>query len=502
MGRQAIIRFAQRNPMRASRGKPEGHPLLGESDYLSHDLTGLVDLIATRQVSAAEVLDAAITRERAVNPDLNAISQSLHEHGRSAIEAGLPEGPLSGAPYLLKDIGTQLKGTPVRYGARMCPDKPSDHDSVIVARLKAAGAVIFGKTTTPEMGLAASTETTLTGETRNPWNTRHSSGGSSGGAAAAVAGGIVPAAHASDGGGSIRIPASCCGLFGLKPSRARNSFAPDAGESWGGLAVQHAVTRSVRDSALLLDVTAGPAPGDPYFAPAQTGTFREALARPPERLRVALTTRSFNGAPVDPACAQAAISTARLLEEMGHEVVEAAPALDWEEYAQALWVLVATTVAVAVRSVFETAGRDPQRGDMERVTWGAIEFARTRTAEDYARAVQTTHRLGRTVAAFHEDHDMILSPTLGAPAPKIGAQHTNDSPRDVYEAALVRMTAFTQMSNMSGAPAMSVPLASTDDGLPIGVMFSAAMGGEAQLLSLAAALEEARPWPHLPPAGR
>lgn len=469
------------------------------NDYLKEDMTGLAALVAAREVSAIEVLETAIAREEAVNPAINAISQHLHDHGRKAIEAGLPAGPLTGAPYLLKDVGAHLKGSPARFGGRMFPDEPSHHDSVITARLKAAGAVIFGKTTTPEMGLAASTETTLTGDTRNPWNVNHSAGGSSGGAAAAVAGGIVPAAHASDGGGSIRIPASHCGLFGLKPSRARITFAPDAGEGWGGLAVQHAVTRSVRDSALLLDVTAGPAPGDPYAAPPPSGPFRDALTRPPGKLRIALARESFTGVAVSGECTDAARQTAKRLEAMGHEVTEDAPDLHWEEYAHALLVLVATTVAHSVRKMFAAKGRAPRRRDMERVTWGMLQVARTLKADDYAHALATKHELGRKVAAFHEKYDLILSPTLGGPAPAIGLQHMNDTLPADYEATLFRMTAFTQMSNMSGAPAVSVPLGMSKSGLPIGVMLSAPVGGEEQLLSLAAALEAAHPWPHLPP---
>jgi Asp-tRNA(Asn)/Glu-tRNA(Gln) amidotransferase A subunit family amidase len=471
--------------------------MINERDYLSHDMTGLVEWIRRREVSASEVLDAAIAREAAVNPGINAIAQHLHDHGREAIAAGLPEGPLSGAPYLLKDVSAQLKGTPTRSGARMTSDAPATEDSEIIMRLKAAGAVIFGKTTTPEMGLAASTETTLTGDTRNPWNLAHSSGGSSGGAAAAVAGGIVPAAHASDGGGSIRIPASCCGLFGLKPSRGRVSFAPFAGEGWGGLAAQHAVTRTVRDSALLLDVTSGAGLGDPYHAIPHSASFRGALEVPPGKLRLALVTRPYRGGKIDKVCADAVTETARLLESMGHEVEEVAPDLDWEEYAHAIWVLVATTVAVSVQNLFESKGSKPKRRDMERVTWGALEFAKTLRAEDYSRALASTHNLGRKIAEFHQTYDMILSPTLAAPALKIGRQHTNETPQDIYEKSLMKMTAFTQLSNMSGAPAMSVPLHRTKSGLPVGVMFSAAMGHEAQLFSLAAELERAQPWPQL-----
>ena len=271
-------------------------------DYRGQDAMGLADLVRRREIAPGEPLEAAIAEADLCNPDINAISQRLDAMARAAVAAGLPDGPLVGAPYLLKDVGPQLKGSVTTAGARFWPSEPADHDSVVVERLRAAGLVIFGKTTTPELGLAASTETTLTGDTRNPWNLDRSSGGSSGGAAAAVSAGILPAAHASDGGGSIRIPASHCGLFGLKPSRARVSYAPDAGEGWGSLTTQHAVTRSVRDSAALLDAVAGPIAGDPYDAPHQATPFMAALARPPRRLRVALQLEPLSGIEVDPAC--------------------------------------------------------------------------------------------------------------------------------------------------------------------------------------------------------
>lgn len=468
-------------------------------EYLAHDAVGLAELVTRGEVAPHAPLEAAIALADARDPAINAVHLRLDAMARAAVRAGLPPGPLRGAPYLLKDVGARLAGTPTRYGARFMPETPAEGDSLVVARLKAAGLVIFGKTTTPELGLAASTETTLTGDTRNPWDAARSAGGSSGGAAAAVAAGIVPAAHASDGGGSIRIPAAHCGLFGLKPTRGRVSFAPDAGEGWGSLACQHAVTRSVRDSAALLDAVAGPAPGDPYHPPHQEAPFAAAPGRDPGRLRIALQLEPLSGVEVDPACRDAALETARLLESMGHEVEPARPPGDWEELGGALWVLVASSVAAAVRAAFEAKGRPPRREDMERVTWRAVEAGRGWRAEAYPAALAAIHRQSRRMAAFHQRFDMLLTPTTAAPAPELGRQHMDRTEPAIYEATLLRMTAFTQHANITGQPAASLPLHRTAEGLPLGVMLTGRFGDESGLLSLAARLEEARPWGRLRP---
>ena len=259
----------------------------------------------------------------------------LYDQARAAIAAGLPEGPFTGVPYLLKDLGAHYAGAVTTFGGALFKDFVVDHDSEITTRLRRAGLVIFGKTNTPEMGLAASTEPRLFGPTRNPWSLGHSSGGSSGGSAAAVAAGMVPMAHATDGGGSIRIPASCCGLFGLKPTRARNPMGPDAGEGWGGASVGHAVTRTVRDSAALLDATSGPDIGDPYWAPPPARPFLDEVGRDPGRLHIAITTRPWNGQPVDPECAEAALAAGRLCEGLGHHVEEASPEIDAKTWGEA-----------------------------------------------------------------------------------------------------------------------------------------------------------------------
>ncbi len=297
-------------------------------EYRKHDATALAGLIAKREVSAGDVLETAIARAEQVNPAINAIVHKQYEKARKAVAAGAPQGPLAGVPYLIKDLAFLETGEPARLGSSLFKDFVADHDSAYVARCKKAGLVIFGRTSTPEFGLNPNTEPRLNGPCRNPWNLEHSAGGSSGGAAAAVSAGILPVAHATDGGGSIRIPAAQCGLFGLKPSRGRISFAPDAGEGWGGLSAGHVVSRSVRDSALMLDCTAGAEPGDPYAAPTPERSFVEALARPPGKLRIALMLKDHRGAKLHPETEKAVQGAAKLCASLGHIVEEADPKLD------------------------------------------------------------------------------------------------------------------------------------------------------------------------------
>ncbi|MDP1647689.1 MAG: amidase [Rubrivivax sp.] len=308
---------------------------------------GLAELVARGEVTAAELLASAIARSEAVDPQINALSQRHWDEARHAIEQGLPDGPLKGVPFLLKDVSVQMAGTVTSNCSKLYADQLSTQDSTLVERYKRCGLVIFGKTNTPEMGLAASTETALHGITRNPWNLARTPGGSSGGAGAAVASGIGPAAQGSDGGGSIRIPASCCGLFGLKPTRGRVPLGPMVGEGWGGMSAVHALTRSVRDSAALLDATQGAAPGDPYAAPPVARPYRQEMSAPPGRLRVALQLAPISGSPVDAECIAAAKDAARLLEDLGHMVEEAMPPGQAEELGRASWVLVASNVSSA-----------------------------------------------------------------------------------------------------------------------------------------------------------
>jgi Asp-tRNA(Asn)/Glu-tRNA(Gln) amidotransferase A subunit family amidase len=462
--------------------------------YRRHDAVGLAALVAAREISPGALLETAVTAAERLDPAINALSQKLYDHGRAAIEAGLPGGPLAGVPFLLKDAGADLAGTPTMLGARILKDHIAEADSTLVARYKAAGLVIFGKTTTPEFALAASTETSLTGATRNPWDLARTAGGSSGGSGAAVAAGLVPAAHASDGGGSIRIPASCCGLFGLKPTRARTPTGPAAGEGWGSLAAAHVLTRSVRDSAVFLDAAQGAAPGDPYWAPPRALPYAQEVGADPGRLRIALQLAPPSGAAVDPECVAAAENAARLLEDLGHVVEPADLPGDWGPLGEAVWILVASNVSRTLEAIGAAQGRSIGSEDVDTVTWSAVEASRQMRVEDYPRALAAIHAQGRRMAAFHDRFDVVLSPTLGHPPPLLGVQRTDTDDLAEYREALAAFSPFTQMFNVTGQPSMSLPLHRTRGGLPVGVMISAGFGREDLLFRLAGQIEAAQPW--------
>jgi amidase len=463
--------------------------------YRSHDGLALAELVRRGEMSAVELLDAAIGAAERINPTVNALSQRLYEEARASLAHVEKRAPFAGLPFLLKDVSTAMKGTRTMQGSRLFADAPlAEIDSTLTERYRRAGVVIFGKTTTPELGLAPSTETSLTGATRNPWDLSRTAGGSSGGAAAAVAAGIAPVAHASDGGGSIRIPASCCGLFGLKPTRARTPIGPLVGEGWGSLSTSHVVSRSVRDSAAMLDATEGPAPGDPYHAPRPERPYLAELRIEPEPLRVALQRRPMSGVAVDTECLRAVDEAAALLEALGHRVEEAPPPGSWEELSYALWVLVASNVSLAVRRGAEQLGRELKPDIVDPVTWNAVAFSATLDVESYPAALQSIHRQGRLMAAFHQTHDLLLSPTLAKPPVPLGTLRTDNPDLDAYRQGLIEFIPFTQLFNMTGQPSMTVPLHWSDAGLPIGVMFSAPFGDEATLFRVAAQLERAKPW--------
>ena len=469
-------------------------------EFDRYDGLELAALVRRREVSAKELLDAAIARVEARNPVINAIVTRMDDPARAAIAAGLPDGPFTGVPYLLKDLGALYTGVPTSFGSALFDGHVADHDSEITARLKRAGLVIFGKTNTPEMGLAPSTEPRRFGATKNPWRLTHSAGGSSGGAAAAVAAGILPMAHATDGGGSIRIPASCCGLFGLKPTRARNPMGPDAGEGWGGASCAHAVTRSVRDSAALLDATSGPDIGDPYWAPPPAGPFLAEVGRDPGRLRIALTTTAFNGHDVDPECAEAARAAGRLCASLGHMVEDAHPVIDAPALLGATRVIIAGNVRMALEARASVVGHTLAETDVERVTWGWARIGAETTAADYARSIAVVHRVGRAVARFFETYDVVLSPTMCRPPFPLGVMDMSTTDDTAYIDAVLASVGFTALFNSAGNPAMSVPLAWSREGLPIGVQFAGRFGDEATLFRLAGQLEAAQPWADRRPA--
>jgi amidase len=466
----------------------------GLPDFEKYDGLGLADLVRRGEVKPEEVLEATLARIETRNPAVNAIVLRMDDQARAALRAGLPAGPFTGVPYLLKDLGALYTGVATSFGGKLFAGYVADHDSEITARLKRAGLVIVGKSNTPEMGLSPSTEPRLFGPTLNPWNRAYSAGGSSGGAAAAVASGILPMAHATDGGGSIRIPASCCGLFGLKPTRARNPMGPDAGEGWGGFSAGHAVTWSVRDSAALLDATSGPDVGDPYWAPPPEGPFLAEVGRDPGRLRIALNVTPWNGAPVDGECAEAARAAARLCESLGHSVEEARPQIDEAAWNHATRVIVAANVTFAVEARAAALGRPLVESDVERMTWDRVLDGRTMSAADYARSVSVVHRVGRLVARFFQKYDALLTPTMCKPPHPLGVLDMSTTDASAYLAAVFACIGFTALFNSSGNPAMTVPLATSAGGLPIGVQFAGRFGDEATLFRLGAQLEAARPW--------
>jgi Asp-tRNA(Asn)/Glu-tRNA(Gln) amidotransferase A subunit family amidase len=469
-------------------------------EYRSYDAMGLAELVARKAVTPGELLDAALARSAEVNPRLNAIIVDLEGQAREAIAAGLPDGPLKGVPYPIKDISVLMKGVTTGAGSRLFKHAaPAEADSAIVAAYRKAGLVLFGKTNTPEFGLATVTEPVSYGPTLNPWNAERTPGGSSGGAAAAVASGIVPAAHASDGGGSIRTPASCCGLFGLKPSRGRVSLAP-AGEGWGGLSVQHALTRSVRDSALLLDIACQPQPGDPYWLDPPRTPFVQEVGRDPGKLRIGFTTDALVWGELMPPNVKAVRDAARLCESLGHHVEEARPDVEFQQMALHANTAVSSAVAATLEAEAARRGSPIRPDEVETLTWQIYEAGLAFTGVQVAQAIQHLHALGRQLAAFFERYDILLLATNAKPPVPKGSIDTNAADLSGYAEALYTFIPNTQPFNIGGQPAMSVPLAWTDDGLPVGVQFVARGGGEATLFRLAGQLETAQPWfDRLPP---
>jgi Asp-tRNA(Asn)/Glu-tRNA(Gln) amidotransferase A subunit family amidase len=458
------------------------------------DSLGLAALVKARKVSPAELLEGAIARAEQLNPRFNFLAQRHYDRARKAVAAGLPDGPFRGVPWLLKDLGAYMAGEVTESGSRLFRGYRSTVTSELVKRVERAGFVIFGKTTSPEFGLTGTTENKLTGDTRNPWNPAHITGGSSGGAAAAVSAGVVSTAHASDGGGSIRIPASCCGLFGLKPSRGRVPMGPPHTEGWGGLSVEHAITHSVRDSAAILDVIAGIEPGSRYGAPSPRESFLSQVTRSPGRLRIALMTRPLAGTPVDPQCVDAAHAAARLCESLGHHVTEAAPKIDAAELGFASFVITGASVAAEVEDRAKAAGLDPATL-LEPITQGFVEYGKQFSARDYVRANNIFQAAALTMATFMQDYDVILTPTLAAPPLELGRINlTPDCDFKTWGDRTGAFAAFTPIANMTGQPAMSVPLAMSREGLPIGIQFIGRYGAEALLFRLAGQLERAAPW--------
>ena len=463
-------------------------------DYEHFDGLGLAELVKQGKVTSDELLEAAIERVEARNAAVNAVTMKLYDYGRQAIVDGLPDGPFKGVPFLLKDLTAQVAGIKMTRGSKFFADTPPPTvDSEHVKRLKAAGLVIFGRTNTCELGLSLTCEPQLHGPTKSPWDTTRISGGSSGGAAAAVGARMVPIAHASDGFGSIRAPAACCGAVGLKPTRGRNTMAPYTGEGLGGLSTEHAVTLTVRDTAALLDATAGSGPGDPYVTPAPPRPFLSDVQAERRPLRIAYTTAAPNGAPVDAEYLKALAETVVFCKDLGHRVEEADPEIDRAAVVPTFLTFAATNIVVTLAS-HPTAGRPARKGEVENVTWGTAQRGEGITAPDYVRATQAAHKLGRQMADFHATYDVLLTPGLGTLPPHLGWIDMMLDDVDEYWRRVFTFSPFTVWFNITGQPALMLPLGRSASGFPIAVQLVGRYGEEGTILGLGAQLEKTRPW--------
>jgi len=469
--------------------------VIGLDRYASTDGLGLAELVRDGEAAPAELVELTLAGCARVNDRLGAVIETLSP---SPSEDGAPFG---GVPFLLKDLGATAAGVRSEWGSRLAAGSIADHDSELMRRFRAAGLVLVGRTAASELGLLPVTETALNGPTCSPWSAAHSSGGSSGGAAAAVGAGIVPIAHANDGGGSIRVPAACCGVVGLKPSRGRVSAAPDAGDPILGWAVEFAVTRTVRDTAALLDAVAGSSPGDPYVIASHGRPFLDEVGVPPGGLRIAVCAKSWSHIPVDPENAAAATASGELLAALGHDVTEASPDLDWDAFLAVETPVWAATTAHGVRSLAAASGREPGEDTLEPITLALYERGLRLSAGELLDAIDGMNAIGRRVARLFEDVDVLLTPTLPGPPLPIGAFRVLPGETATEIAAgWERHETFTSLFNLTGQPAISLPLHQHANGLPLGIQLVGRFGGEATLIRLAAQLEEALPWrDRLPP---
>ena len=464
------------------------------------DAVAQAELVRTRRASPLELVDAAIDRSERINPKLNAVIHRFFDRARDqARRNALPDGPFRGVPFLLKDLFGHTEGDPMHFGARFLKDIDFrvPHDSYLAAKFRAAGLVFLGRTNVPELGILPATESDAYGPARNPWNPAHSTGGSSGGSAAAVAAGMVPVAHGNDGGGSIRIPASECGLVGLKPSRGRTSFGPDLGVAVGGLAVEGVLSRSVRDTAAMLDVAQGYMPGDPYTAPPPTRPYRDEVGAPDGRLRIGLMTASPAGMhPVHAECTKAAVQTARLLAELGHTVEPSHPAaLDDVELNRHFSVMYAVQITGTLAALGRFTGRTLGPADTDAFNWALAEIGRGISVTQYLETEDWIAAFTRQLASWWSDgFDLLLTPTLPEPPPRLGYFAADAADPTITGLRATAFATWTCPFNMSGQPAISLPLHWTPDGLPVGVQLVAAYGREDLLLRVASSLEQAAPW--------
>jgi len=464
------------------------------ADYSDYDGLGLAALVAKGEVTPAELVEAAIERIERHNPALNAVVYKGYDDARAAAKGPLPDGPFKGVPFLIKDLAMPVAGWPRTSGSKFARHIVDSEDGGLTRRYRESGVIPLGKTNTPEYGITGTTESAYLGPCRNPWNPEHISGGSSGGSASAVAAGIVPLAHASDGLGSIRIPAACCGLVGLKVNRDRNPNLPDGYDYAAGFVVDHVVTRTVRDSAAMLDATGKPEAGSPYPFPPKDRPYTEEVEASPGRLKIAWSSETPSGRPIDPEIQAALERTADLLKRLGHDVVEKGLGIDYRALYTARGPLSGANFAAGMARLIDQVGREPEPDELEPLTWASLKGGRKVSGADALRSMQDLRMLNRVTLAFFDDYDVYLSPVMGTPVPKIGyIDPVNLEPKEVNRRQ-GGVFPYTPPMNFSGQPSLSLPLEMSSDGLPIGMMFSSRFADEATLFRLAAQLEKEAPW--------
>ena len=465
------------------------------AEYAAHDALELAELVRRREVAPQELAALAAEGSARVNDRLGAVIELFEDRVDAAPGADVHDGPFGGVPFLLKDLYHGEAGRVCENGSRLSEGWVVPSETGLIRRFKHAGLVSVGRATTSEWGIMGTTETAMCGPTCSPWSQEHVAGGSSGGGGASVGAGIVPIALASDGGGSIRIPAACCGVVGLKPSRGRISFGPDAGEPLSGWAVRFAVSRSVRDSAALLDALHGPEPGDPTLLPAPEHSYLDECFRDPGRLRIAFCTQPWNGAPEHPEHAAATEMTARVLADLGHHVERAAPAVDWEPFLQCMVDMWSANTAHGIDSFAAALGREPSRDNLEPATYEMWRYGAALSGGEVLAALDHTNVVNRRLGGFFAEWDVLLTPTLGHPQEKLGVYPSwgEASPREVF-GNWGHIESFLPAFNCSGQPAISLPLHQAASGLPIGMQLVGRLGDEATLFRVAAQLEEALPW--------
>jgi amidase len=468
------------------------------SEYIRQDGLGVADLVRRREATGAEVLDCARRMLDAVNPEINAVIETYAEPLEGSDD---PAAPFGGVPFVIKDLVLHAAGQRVEMGSRLAKGLSFPHDTELMARFRHAGLRTVARTTSPEFGFSPTTETVANGPTRNPWDTARMAGGSSGGSCAAVAAGIVPLGHANDGGGSIRIPASCCGLVGLKPTRARTPIGPDAAEGLNGMGIEFAVTRTVRDCAALLDAVQGAGLGDPYVAPAPTCAYVEAMNRRPTPLRIAFMSTAWGKQKTDPEVLEGLAATARRCEALGHTLTEAVPPLDWDQFVTNCMAYWTANLAVWIDELASALGRPIDASTLEAATLACYRHGKDLKATDLLRAMEVANRISRTFAVFFQQYDVLLTPTLPQPPAALGTINATDDSLDAegWTRRTFAFTPFTPVFNMTGQPAISLPLARTGAGLPIGMQFVGRFGAEDVLINLAAQLESSMPWPRVAP---